>query len=376
MTDQPKDPSEPTDTPAGQPASADQPAAPSLSPAPYAAADSPTVVGMPTPPPPPIAPPDPTPANSGVGFAAIGSPPGPPTGPPQGYGAPPPQGYGAPPPVGYQGGPPPGYPGGPPQGYGRAPGYYPPPPASGGGPSAIVILLIAVLLLAVVGVGGAYALKLGPFAPAPTGTPVAGPTPTTTHRPASGTPQPTAAVTLPPKSTPTPVPSATLEPVETPILEPTETPFFSIPPNPSPGAAGEELLTHVPGAIRESCTATDGVAPILAIATCVQDSGEIPILYYKYASNDEMNAAYEGFRLASQIEPDSGDCNDETTWPAEHGYTIGGVHAGRWLCTDTPGTPTIYWTDERLQILSQASQTLGDHTRIVDFWIHESGPNL
>ena len=52
------------------------------------------------------------------------------------------------------------------------------------------------------------------------------------------------------------------------------------------------------------------------------------------------------------------------------------LHAGRWLCTDTPGTPTIYWTDERLQILSQASQSLGDHTRLVDFWMNESGPNV
>ena len=103
---------------------------------------------------------------------------------------------------GYPSGPPPGYPGGQPRIW-LASGLLPATPGRGG-PSAIVVLLIAVLLLAVLGVGGAYALKLGPFAPAPTGTPIAAPPTPTPTRSASDPPSPTTAVSLPPKATPTP----------------------------------------------------------------------------------------------------------------------------------------------------------------------------
>jgi hypothetical protein len=89
-----------------------------------------------------------------------------------------------------------------------------------------------------------------------------------------------------------------------------------------------------------------------------------------------MFSAYEGFRMASQIEPDSGDCNDHDSWPAEAGFNINGQAAGRWLCTEALGQTTIYWTDDRLNIMAQATQKVVDYQRLVDFWVHESGPNL
>lgn len=134
------------------------------------------------------------------------------------------------------------------------------------------------------------------------------------------------------------------------------------------------MLTHVPIAFRESCTAIEGVAPVVATASCTQDNGEIRVMYSQYATNEDMDSAYQGFVSASEIEPDSGDCKDATTWPAENNYTINSLPAGRWLCTDKPGDPTIYWTDERLHILSQASHALDDHARLVDFWVNDSGP--
>ena len=106
------------------------------------------------------------------------------------------------------------------------------------------------------------------------------------------------------------------------------------------------------------------------------DDGAIEVTYFQYDGQDSMFQAYEGFRLVSQIEPESGDCQDPASWPAENGYNIGGQPAGRWLCTEALGQTTIYWTDDRLEILSQATHTTSDYARLVQFWIEESGPNL
>jgi hypothetical protein len=89
-----------------------------------------------------------------------------------------------------------------------------------------------------------------------------------------------------------------------------------------------------------------------------------------------MNQTYEGYRLASQIEADTGDCNDHASWPAEAGFNIDGQPAGRWLCTEALGGTSIYWTDDRLNILSQATQTVPDVPALVNFWVHDSGPCL
>ena len=51
---------------------------------------------------------------------------------------------------------------------------------------------------------------------------------------------------------------------------------------------------------------------------------------------------------------------------------------GRYLCVATgvePAVvPTIYWTDDRFNILSQASNVLGNYERLVEFWVGEAGP--
>ncbi|MEP7379397.1 MAG: hypothetical protein ABI725_07555, partial [Chloroflexota bacterium] len=106
------------------------------------------------------------------------------------------------------------------------------------------------------------------------------------------------------------------------------------------------------------------------------DDGNIALTYFQYDSYDSMFLPYEGFRLASQIEPDTGDCNDHDSWPAENGFNVGGQLAGRWLCTEALGQTSLYWTDNRLNIMSQATQTEPDYPRLIDFWVHESGPDL
>ncbi|HUP82792.1 MAG TPA: hypothetical protein VM284_01220 [Candidatus Limnocylindria bacterium] len=223
------------------------------------------------------------------------------------------------------------------------------------GPSMLLVGGICFLLVLVVGVGALYALGVGPFArptPRPTPTLVAQTTPTA----GSVTPRPTASGAATPVASPT-GPAASATPV---------------------GDVKAALLSHVPEDIQDSCfvSAPDDSSTIVALAVCSADDGNIALTYFQYDSHDSMMLPYNGYRLASQIEPDSGDCNDHSTWPAEAEFNIGDEPAGRWLCTEELGQTTIYWTDDRLNILSQATQTEIDYERLLDFWYHESGPDL
>jgi hypothetical protein len=85
-----------------------------------------------------------------------------------------------------------------------------------------------------------------------------------------------------------------------------------------------------------------------------------------------MDAAYQAAFTAQQIDPDTGSCDVHTTWPAESAYQVEGQPAGRRLCADVQGSPTILWTDERLTIYSSA--TGSDPVRLVQFWTSEAGP--
>lgn len=291
---------------------------------------------QPTPPPPPSQP-------SGVGFAAINPPgqqqPSQPTPTPQGYQAAP-----TPPPA------PPTAPARPVYEY----DYSRIPVRRAGGPSVLLVGGIAFVLVLVAGLGGMFALGLGPFAratPTPAPTLVAQPTPTAGRV----TPEPSGVIASPAPSPSGVVPSAT------PIGDPEEA-----------------LRSHIPAAIRDTCFVSSPGEPsaILAIAVCDADDGDIRITYFQYASYDKMFSAYSGFRIASQIEPDSGDCDDPATWPTENSYDIGETTAGRLLCTEELSETSLYWTDDRLNILSQAVHTNGDHERLIQFWTSESGPDL
>jgi hypothetical protein len=217
--------------------------------------------------------------------------------------------------------------------------------------------VLALVIVLAVGVGALFAFGLGPFAP---------PTPTPIARPSSA---PTPVATVAPTLAPTSAPVATT--AASPTVEPSAT--ASVVPN---GDATALLLTHVPAALVDSCSASPGSAPIVVLASCIADDGVIEVTYFQYDSRDSMFQAYEGFRLISEIEPGTGDCNDPTTWPAEDVYNIDEQPSGRWLCTEALGQTTIYWTDDRLTILSQATHTTADYARLVEFWVGESGPYL
>lgn len=245
----------------------------------------------------------------------------------------------------------------------KPPSYYGQPPRRA--PAPAVIALVAVLLVVVVGGGLAFALKIGPFAPAATN-PDVSPTPTAPL--ATGSSQSPLA-TAPPGSTVGP----TINP--TGVLPPSDVPAT---PNTSTG----ELMTHVPEGIRDACLPTDFLEPILAMVSCVIGDGAITVEYTKYPDVDSMYAAYDDRVRIAQIETDSGLCFTSDTgtisatpnrWPAERPYNVDGVPVGRYLCVNAE-QPSINWTDDRLLILGVTSATPEVVDRLVTFWVSDAGP--
>jgi hypothetical protein len=140
----------------------------------------------------------------------------------------------------------------------------------------------------------------------------------------------------------------------------------------SPGTPEALLLTHVPQTIAASCVTSPGTGDISVTASCTAAGAAINISYDQYGTLDAMNAAFDQEFAKAQIDPNSGSCEDHASWPAESVYDVAGAPAGRRYCADVQGTPTIYWTDERLNILSTASGA--DAAGLIAFWTNEAGP--
>src|SRR5262245_14873459 len=157
---------------------------------------------------------------------------------------------------------------------------------------------------------------------------------------------------------------------------PTDAPLTA-PPTPDGSLTPEQaLVAHVPEPIRSSCTVEPGNGRAALVATCSADGGGLTITYLEFATAEDMAAAFANRLALSQIEPSTGRCEDQATWPSESEYSLGGAILGRRLCTDQPGTPTIYWTDDRLNIMGEAA-VVSDAVsveRLIQFWTDESGP--
>ena len=142
----------------------------------------------------------------------------------------------------------------------------------------------------------------------------------------------------------------------------------------SPPTGFDAFLQHVPDTLRASCVAGESSdQSILFSARCTSSDG-IVATYDQYADGTSMDAAYQAAFTAQQIDAGTGSCEDHTTWPAESAYQVEGQPAGRRLCADIQGSPTIDWTDERLTIDSNA--TGSDPVRLIKFWTSEAGPIL
>lgn len=204
----------------------------------------------------------------------------------------------------------------------------------------------------------------------------ASPTPTPTPQlsaASSTTPSPTQPPTAPPPSSQTSAPTATASPTPTPS-----------PTIPLPTDAAGRLLAHIPAALRATCT-TSSPQHALAAAECSPQQGGLTVRYTLYPDAESMDAAYSTIAAQAQIEPDTGSCfvaqangsvsATPDSWPSEQQYKVDGLPAGRYACLVLANQPTIAWSDERLDILGQASATSGDYDRLVTFWLRDAGPN-
>jgi hypothetical protein len=140
----------------------------------------------------------------------------------------------------------------------------------------------------------------------------------------------------------------------------------------SPAAGYDTFLLHVPESLRASCVAGQSTDPSILFSTQCTSSDAIVVIYNQYADATSMDAAYQAVFAPQGIDAGSGSCEDHTTWPAESAYQVEDQPAGRRLCADVEGSPTIFWTDERLTIFSSA--TGSDPVRLVQFWTSEAGP--
>jgi len=305
---------------------------------------------------------------------------------------PPPPGYGGQPPA--YGGQPPTY-GGPPAG--PPPGGYPPtgygygtPPPKRGGPSMLVLGAIALAVVLVLGVGGMYALGLGPFQPSATATTGAQltPTPKPSKTPADSTATPTEAGASPTESAaPETTAPATTAPATLPPTAPATSPGFtfpglSIPPtdpgaSPSMSAADSALLEHVPEDLRDSCTPREIVPPAISTLSCSTGFERgIAVTYSQYPDTASMETAYEfQVQLWGGANVGNDQCSDTSTWPTELGYTVEDEPYGRLLCYELGTSPQIRWTDTKLNVLSWTFGLVNvTKDEIYDFWDSEAGP--
>ncbi len=212
--------------------------------------------------------------------------------------------------------------------------------------------MLGVAVVGALAIIALFALNLGPFSTS-TPTPIASTTPLPSDAPSNA---PTA-------STVSPLPSTSATPTSPPQT-----------PSTTPATPEEALLAHVPDAIRPTCSVHPGNGQALLVADCTSDDGSISVGYSVFGDPDSLEQAFTSLRVASQIEPDSGNCADYTTWPAEGTYSASGGLTGRFLCTDEPGSMTIYWTDAKFLVLGVASDQTPDLERLIDFWQNEAGP--
>jgi hypothetical protein len=248
----------------------------------------------------------------------------------------------------------------------KPPNYYTPRRS----PSPLLVAVIAGVLAVLIGVGLAFLLELGPFAPG-------------TSQPST---PPTAGSTSPAESGALPTQQPSLESPEVtrnpPSELPTEPPPVNTGPPPSANDATGQLLAHVPEAIRPTCTAGAFSAPVVASVNCLSGI-EVAVTYSAYPDSTAMYVDYDASVDRAQFDRDSGLCYQTnpdgtitatpTKWPSEHDYSVGDSPVGRYFCIER-GLPTITWTDDRLNIGAVATASTGDSDRLVSFWLNEAGP--
>lgn len=140
-----------------------------------------------------------------------------------------------------------------------------------------------------------------------------------------------------------------------------------------PNTVEQTLLTHVPSAIRSSCTRVHVVYPDELDSVRCTPSGQPNIDYTLFADADTMNLAYQDdMNFFGDPTNNADGCSSGNY---ENSYTISGTEAGRWACVvDKTNGRVIEWTDDATLILSYAASTTATWNGMISFWKNEAGP--
>ena len=143
---------------------------------------------------------------------------------------------------------------------------------------------------------------------------------------------------------------------------------------PAPTPAQQALLTHVPAAIRPSCTPSQlsGAVATLRCEATTQNSG-IAVVYAQYTSAtlaSAFNAESQGLHLVASPGCSSGACTYGSSSDPDSGHV-------RWFSTNGDNGPMlgVMWTSSRTNILSVATQVGTDANSLATWWQNSSGPN-
>ena len=134
-----------------------------------------------------------------------------------------------------------------------------------------------------------------------------------------------------------------------------------------PETAEELLLQHVPGAIAAGCSAYERPAKVVAALECSTDE-PVTLRYYQYASNSDMDAAFDSDYRTYE----SGSCEDDEEGTST--YNQGGESAGRYSCyVSDSDNNVLSWTHDATKILALA---ISPTSRFAELWnvVEGAGP--
>ena len=207
------------------------------------------------------------------------------------------------------------------------------------------------------------------------------PTATDAPRPTPGPTVPPASPTAPPTESAAPTPAgtapaaATQVPSEAPTEAPSETPTASpvltalqVWTGDGPDADEIEILTHVPDGLFAYCNRIDP-AWLNQVAAVNCQAAKVGVSYVSFKTQAVMQAAYDKNVADLNLAPSgSTKCG---VGRYEGGYSIGGVHVGRWYCVDAVDQGVSYheieWTHERLHMIAFAASQPLSWTELIDF---------
>jgi len=153
-----------------------------------------------------------------------------------------------------------------------------------------------------------------------------------------------------------------------PAYEPASTPA------PSPGVTGsdatDDLLSHIPLAVRDSCTEPDIEPPASAIASLTCEIGEATVYYSQYADASDADAVFD-MAVASAGTAASGE--DCASGSYKGPWSLDGANAGRLLCWEREDAPWIEWTHDKLHIEADMLSSVLDSDELHDEWLR-AGP--